>query len=416
MSHDRLLACLLAVATGCGGVASTASAASRICTSADTLNFGQRAVGSSTSAEVTVSNCGDQSFRFTDVSVHAATSPAFRVAAACVTDMTLAPAERCTIDVDYAPTAPGQASGAVWLHNTTSTPDQLVTFYGRGVDAEAGTASLAFDPSLVDFGTEVVATETPALTLTLRNTGVAALVPSALVINGADPYDFRGTAGNGPADCGVGRSIDANASCTLKLYFKPRSAGHRVATLVVDAPQLATLAFLTLTGDGAAAPQADAEVDVIEFHDRQDDQYFLTADTREAALLDGGALGPDWSRTGASFRAFAMDAADPRALPVCRFFGTPGVGPESHFYTAYAAECAAVRSDSHWIEEGVTFRAMLPVAGTCAGDTVTVVRFWKPGSTVTETRHRYVVDSAAADAMRAAGWIPEGAVFCAPRA
>jgi len=100
---------------------------------------------------------------------------------------------------------------------------------------------------------------------------------------------------------------------------------------------------------------------------------------------------------------------------VCRFFGTPGFGPESHFYTAYANECTAVRADAHWIEEGVTFRAMLPSGTGCPEGFVTVSRFWKPGDTVTATRHRYVVDAAAAATMRAAGWVAEGPVFCAPQ-
>jgi len=38
--------------------------------------------------------------------------------------------------------------------------------------------------------------------------------------------------------------------------------------------------------------------------------------------------------------------------------------------------------------------------------------FWL-GSDVTLIRHRYVVDAAEAQRMRAAGWIEEGAVFCA---
>jgi serine protease len=200
----------------------------------------------------------------------------------------------------------------------------------------------------------------------------------------------------------------------MLLYFRPQQPGVRTANLVVDAPQLAALAFLPLAGTGTLPPTTPATLDVIEFHNGRDDQYFITADAGEIALLDGGGLGPDWSRTGASFRAWPLDTADPRALPVCRFFGTPGFGPESHFYTAYASECAVVRADPHWIEEGVTFRAMLPSAGRCPDGFATVVRFWKPGSVVTESRHRYVVGSAAATVMQAAGWIGEGPVFCAP--
>ena len=101
-------------------------------------------------------------------------------------------------------------------------------------------------------------------------------------------------------------------------------------------------------------------------------------------------------------------------MPVCRFFGTPGLGPNSHFYSAYANECAIVRTDAHWIAEAATFRARLPSAGVCGAGDVTVERLWLAGDRVTASRHRYVTERATADAMRAAGWVLEGPVFCAP--
>ena len=393
-------------------LSSSAFANSRICMSADTLLFGQQPVGSSTSATVSVSNCGDAPFAFTDVSRHSATNAAFRTRTSCTTGMTLGPGDACSATVWFEPTLPGQVSGALWFHNTTSTPDQLVTFYGRGIDAQAGTATLAFTPPVADFGSESVGHESAALVLTLQNAGSAPLVPSALVLNGADPYDFRGETGNGAAACGVGRSIAPGGSCTLLLYFAPKASGSKQATLVVDAPQLATLAFFTLTGNGI---DGSSTIPVIEFHNARDGQYFLTADPTEQALLDGGALGPDWSRTGALFNAYSIDPTNADALPECRFFGKPGVGPNSHFYTAYASECDAVRASPYWIEEGATFRAMLPVDGACADGEDTVLRLWKPGSAITETRHRYVVDPAVAVQMQGDGWVLEGAVFCAPR-
>lgn len=412
MTRLRALASLLLVIGACA-VCQSAHAAARICMSADTLNFGERAIGSSAAASVSVSNCGDQTFSFTDVSAHAATNDAYRIDARCTTGMALAPRDECAIDVHFEPRVPGQASGAVWLHNTTSTPDQLLTFYGRGIDAQAGTAALEFAPAVADFGVQPVGTESPALVVALRNRGAAPLVPSALVLNGFDPYDFRGA--SSATDCGIGRPIPPGGACTLSLFFKPRDAGPRRASLVVDAPQLAALAFLTLAGSGAQAPAAPSMIDVVEFYNRRDGQYFITADAGEITLLDDRGLGPDWSRTGASFRAWPRDSAETGALPVCRFFGTPGFGPDSHFYTAYGNECAIVRNDPHWIEEGVTFRARLPAAGACAAGDVTVSRLWRPGATVTASRHRYVVDSATAAAMQAAGWELEGAVFCAPR-
>jgi hypothetical protein len=391
-------------------VASASHGAGRICTSADTLAFGQRLVGTSTGATVVVSNCGTETWSFTDVSINTATNAAYRIESTCVTGMALGPSASCAIDVHFEPTAPGQTSGAVWLHNTTPNPDQLITFYGRAIDAQAGTAALRFSPPIVNFGSEVIGTETPAIVVTLANVGTATLVPSALVLNGVTPYDFRGA--SGPKDCGIGRGIAPGASCTLSLFFAPRDVGSRQATLVVDAPQLESLAFLTLTGQGTAAT---LPIDVIEFHNAEDGQYFLTGDAREIALLDAGRIGAGWSRTGMSFHAFANDAAGADALPVCRFFGTPGVGPNSHFYTAYDNECEIVRKNTNWIEEGVTFHARLPVDGSCSLNDVTVVRLFWPGESVTASRHRYVVEPSIAGDMKAAGWLLEGPVFCAPR-
>jgi Abnormal spindle-like microcephaly-assoc'd, ASPM-SPD-2-Hydin len=389
-----------------------ADAAGRICMSADTLSFGQQMVGSSTLASVTVSNCGTDAWSFTDVSAHSATNPGFRIDSTCTTGLTLAAGAACTIDVHFEPTAPGQASGALWLHNTTSTPDQLLTFYARAIDVQAGTATLQFVPAIADFGSRDVGSESQALVVTLRNVGASPLVPSALVLNGLDPYDFRGASSAG--DCGIGRAIAAGGSCTLSLYFAPRDVGPRQATLVVDAPQLASLAFFTLTGQGQALPSDPATIDVIEFSNARDGQYFITADPHEITLLDDGGLGADWSRTGASFHAWPPDATPLGALPVCRFFGTPGIGPNSHFYTAYDNECAIVRKDPHWMEEGVTFRARLPSQGACEAADVTVYRLWKAGATVTASRHRYVVDRALAEKMQGDGWVLEGAVFCGP--
>src|SRR6185295_4379091 len=125
------------------------------------------------------------------VSIHPATAAGYHVATTCATGRTLAPFETCRIDVTFAPVAPGQVSGGVWLHNTTSTPDQIVTFYGRGVDAQAGGATLEFEPSSLSFDPQVVGTTSPARPMTLRNRGPSQLTLRALVINGPTPYDFR---------------------------------------------------------------------------------------------------------------------------------------------------------------------------------------------------------------------------------
>ena len=55
------------------------------------------------------------------------------------------------------------------------------------------------------------------------------------------------------------------------------------------------------------------------------DHYFITAFPEEAAALDAG-VPPGWKRTGYAFKAW--QAGSGPGNDACRFFGTPGRGPE----------------------------------------------------------------------------------------
>jgi hypothetical protein len=238
----------LALALLAGGTVTDAAAGGRICTSDDTFMFGNRAVGSSNTANATVTNCGDAPWSFTDVSVDPATGPAFQVSTTCATGLTLAPSATCTVSVLFAPTTTGQTSGGLWLHNTTTTPDPLVTFYGRGVDGRSGSASLAFVPASADFAAQAVGTLSLPATVELHNQGPAALTLSAIVLNGPEVYDFLGFNNT----CQLGAAIAAGDSCHMSLYFRPQTAGIRRANLVIDSPQLASLAIMQITGAAQA--------------------------------------------------------------------------------------------------------------------------------------------------------------------
>jgi hypothetical protein len=237
------------------GAATQAHADGRWCINTDVIQFGNRVVGTSTNSTVTVTNCGDQPWSFTDVSVHTSTGPAFHVNTSCTTGLTLAPTQACTATIQFAPLVAGQTSGALWLRNTTNTPTQLLTFYGRGVDAQASTATLKFVPAAAVFPAQDIGKQSAAVNVELQNLGPAALTPSAIVMNGPEVYDFIGY----PVTCQVGSPIPAGQSCQIALYFTPQKAGTRRANLVIDSPQLASLAILQISGVGAAAAPAPAE-------------------------------------------------------------------------------------------------------------------------------------------------------------
>src|SRR6185436_4012015 len=92
--------------------------------------------------------------------------------------------------------------------------------------------------------------------------------------------------------------------------------------------------------DGAGA---GTYVTVYEFYAPSLNHYFRTANVEEAnALKNNPALG--WQATGGDFRAYARNDHPGTSQPVCRFYGSLSPGPNSHFYTAEAAECDALKA------------------------------------------------------------------------
>lgn len=148
----------------------------------------------------------------------------------------------------------------------------------------------------------------------------------------------------------------------------------------------------------------------VEFHNNALDHYFITAEPAEAAMLDAGIVVPGWQRTHFDFKV--RPAGDPRGLAACRFFGTPGIGPNSHFYTTDAAECAKVKINPLWTYESLAFNTDVAVADDCPADRIPVVRLYNNGMGG-QASHRYITSRSEVRVMIQRGWLVEGNVFCA---
>ena len=159
----------------------------------------------------------------------------------------------------------------------------------------------------------------------------------------------------------------------------------------------------------AIEPTAQA----IEYYNASLDHYFVTAFPEEAAMLDAGTVVKGWARTGVTFNVWRDAADDPAAVPVCRFFGTPNVGPNSHFYTASAAECALVKTNPDWTYEAIAFHVAVPQGGACQAGTEAVYRSFHPGASVSQSNHRFLPDLTMHQKMASSSML-EGVVMCAP--
>jgi hypothetical protein len=180
--------------------------------------------------------------------------------------------------------------------------------------------------------------------------------------------------------------------------------------------QLARMTSVAGGGDDAllidytapAQPFLPGEAEAVEYHRDATDHYFITADPREAAALDGGG---EWVRTGEDFKVFALGSG--LGVPACRFFSAPALSPDSHFFTTNALECELVKRSPLWLYEGFAFEAQPSEAdGDCPTDRIPVVRLYNDGMDG-QPNHRFLTSRSETAAMQAEGWALEGAVFCA---
>ena len=199
----------------------------------------------------------------------------------------------------------------------------------------------------------------------------------------------------------------------------------RYAAAINDAGQIAA------TGCRAAGPchavllsPSQNVGDAVEYYNAQRDHYFMTAYAAEIALLDAGHF-PGWVRTGQQFPIYLVDTSVggvPSGLsPVCRFYGLPSAGLDTHFFSASTVECAEVAAKwpTQWLlETPNAFYVFRPNTGdgSCPNAAVPVYRLYNNRPDV---NHRYTTSLAIRQQMIDAGWIPEGygpsaVAFCVP--
>jgi hypothetical protein len=183
-------------------------------------------------------------------------------------------------------------------------------------------------------------------------------------------------------------------------------------------PNLATnfagqSASVTVSGPPPAIQTA------VEYYYQAWNMYFVTAIPQEIALLDGGAFGGVWHRTGLQFNVYSTTGAPAAASTVWRFFSTAYDPKSSHFYTALTAEYDALLSNPNWQLEGPVFNTPMPAQdGTCPAASIPIYRLYNQNMGGAPN-HRFTTDANVQAQMIAAGWKPEGwgvgVGFCSPQ-
>ena len=143
----------------------------------------------------------------------------------------------------------------------------------------------------------------------------------------------------------------------------------------------------------------------IEFYHNVFDHYFVAASAEDVAALDTNVF-PGWYRTGYEIHVWDGPAAG--LSPVCRYYIPPGYG-DSHFYSGWAPECAAVPTMFPYLvkEHDAAFHIGLPDmnTGACAANEIPIYRLWNGRQ---DSNHRYTTSPLIKADMIARGYVVEG--------
>jgi len=202
------------------------------------LSFGPQEVGTSSSPlPVTVTNSGTAALNISSI----VASANFSETNTCGT--ALAVGATCKIEVTFAPTVAGSMSGTVSIADNATGSPQVISLTGTStVQTSPG---VSFFPTSLNFGNQTDGTTSQPLSLTLSNSGTAALTISSI----AASANFAQT-----NNCGA--TVAAGASCTINVTFTPSVSGSASGTVTVSDSAAGSPQVVPVTGTGAQTTPA----------------------------------------------------------------------------------------------------------------------------------------------------------------
>lgn len=201
-----------------------------------TLSLGSITIGSPSPAQMTVlSSTGGQGLSLSAIAIIGANGGEFSETDNCGAPTVLAPSKSCTISVIFTPTASGlQQATLIATDNAPGSP-QSVQLIGVGVTPPPPKPAVTVTPGSISFSTITQGTSSALATVTVMNSGNAALHITSIVVGGNNSNDFSST-----NNC-VG-TFTPGIGCTIGVTFAPLASGERTETI-------------TLTDDASNSPQ-----------------------------------------------------------------------------------------------------------------------------------------------------------------
>jgi hypothetical protein len=192
------------------------------------LNFGNQPAGSqSASQTATIANTGNQNLVLTGEVISPLAAPFEPQGGSCqfpAAGWALAPGASCTVQIAFVPTATGPAQAQLQISDNSdlqSSAQQVIALSGTG----ATPAPMAqITPAALTFGSTLVGSTSAPQSVTLENSGSAALAIDGMSIGGTNSADFQivSTGTTCPTTSG---SIATGAQCAVAVQFAPQTSG-----------------------------------------------------------------------------------------------------------------------------------------------------------------------------------------------
>lgn len=222
----------------------------KIDVSTTALTFGDVQVGDPSEAKsVTVSNPGEVGL---DVTVVARGPGEFDINDVCSANA-IAPGEDCTITAIFSPTDSGVQRSKIVIEHNAEGDALTVTLEGNGVAPR-----IEVSPTGLSFESQEVGTTSEAMTVTITNSGTAAL-ETTVTLGGANPREFAVE-----SDKCSEAALAPGDACSVGVVLRPSSEDTFSASLTIAHNAADTSITVVLSGSGfnrVPSPPPEPEVD-----------------------------------------------------------------------------------------------------------------------------------------------------------
>ena len=204
------------------------------------ISFGSQPVGTTSAAQTaTMTNSGNGALNLSAVVIVGINASDFAQTNTCSTSVS--PRGSCTVNVTFTPTASGTRTASLAFTDNAAGSPQTVSLSGTGM-----APGVSLSASSVAFGNQLVSTTSAAQTVTLTNSGNAALSITGMAITGTNASAFAQT-----NTCGS--SVAAGGTCTISVTFTPTASGSDTASLSITDNASGSPQGVGLSGTGTAA-------------------------------------------------------------------------------------------------------------------------------------------------------------------